>query len=173
MIAAFFMLSDQFLQLVKIIADFFEDIGFSTRVFDMFLQGAFVESEGRELLYSKIIDAIKENPIIGYGLMGDRPIIGFYVHNLFLEVLCHFGVALGSIILLLIVGIPCRALSKCRKTDAFVFILMLMCIVFVKLMFSGSYLDEPYLFFLIGVSISVNRRIESVEKQSNNNCAGI
>ena len=155
---------DFLLNAAEFLSEKFEDIGFSTRIFDQFIEGEIAESKGRETLYSQIIIAIKERPILGYGLMGDRPIIGFYVHNLFLELWCHFGVILGSAIIIAIICIPVAALIKVRKSDEFGFVLMLICMVFVKLMFTGSYLDEPYMFFLIGVSLGINRRLRIVGK---------
>ena len=148
---------DFLLNAAEFLSEKFEDIGFSTRVFDRFIEGEIAESKGRETLYSQIIIAIKERPILGYGLMGDRPIIGFYVHNLFLELWCHFGVILGSVIILAIICIPVVALIKVRKSDEFGFVLMLSCLVFTKLMFSGSYIFEPYLFLLLGISVSLIR----------------
>lgn len=155
---------DFLLNAAEFLSEKFEDIGFSTRVFDRFIEGEIAESSGRDALYSQIIEAIKKRPILGYGLMGDRPIVGFYVHNLFLEVWCHYGVILGSAIIIAIICIPVAALIKVRKSDVFNFVLMLMCMVFIKLLFTGSYLYEPYLFFLIGVSLGVKRSVKGAEK---------
>lgn len=152
------------LNTAEFLAEKFEDIGFSTRIFDRFIAGEIADGSGREVLYSKILDAIKVRPVLGYGLMGDRVILGFYVHNLFLELWCHYGVILGSVIILTMISVPVAALIKSRRSDMFGFVLMLSCMVFVKLMFTGSYLEEPYMFFLIGVSLGINRRFKSVEK---------
>lgn len=141
----------------KFLSDKFESMGFSTRVFDHFIEGEITKSNGRNLLYDNIIHAIEEKPILGYGLMGDRTIVGFYVHNLFLEVLCQFGVVIGSMILLAMIGLPIIALIKTIKTDKFNFVLMLICTVFVKLMVTGSYVTEANLFLLLGISLSIIR----------------
>lgn len=139
----------------------FEDIGFSTRVFDSFIEGEISESQSRNILYETVQNAILEKPLLGYGLMGDRPIVGFYVHNLFLEVWCHFGIVFGTAVLLGMIGIPSLALLKSRKTEVFYFILMLMCAVFVKLTVTGSYTAETNLFLLLGLSVNILRKQKS------------
>lgn len=154
---------DNLINAATFLSEKFEDIGFSTRVLDRFIKGEISEGSGRDFLYAKIKTAISEKPILGYGLMGDRPIIGSYVHNLFLEIWCHFGVIFGTAILIGMLGVPTVALLRSRKTNMFNFVLMLICAVFVKLMLTGSYTVEANLFLLLGLSLGVlrSRKIES------------
>ena len=154
---------DNLIKAAEFLSEMFEDIGFSTRVFDRFIEGEIAEGSGRDTLYAAVKSAISEKPIFGYGLMGDRPIVDIYVHNVFLEMWCHFGVIFGTASLLVMLGIPALALLKSRKTSMFGFVLMLTCMVFVKLMLSGSYTTEAYLFLLLGVCLSIlrGRNIES------------
>ena len=56
--------------------------------------------------------------------------------------------------LIVMIAIPAKALLRNKDKEEFYFILMLICMTFVKLCYSGSYLSEPYLYFLLGVSIS-------------------
>ena len=137
---------------------FFGRYGFSTRIFDYFLVGEITDSNGREELSSRVIEAIKENPIFGYGIMSDRVIAGNYAHNIFLEFWCDFGVFLGSILLAIVFIIVIRALYITRKHRHFYFVLMIACLTFVKLLLSGSYLIEPYFFFALGLCINYIRK---------------
>ena len=138
---------------IGLISEVFGRFGFSTRIFDLLLEGDILSDNGRNVLAERVVAAIREKPLLGYGIMGDRVVVGDYVHNLFLEIWCHFGVVLGTALLLTLIVIVIRAL----KNDHDGFLLMLVCMVFVKLMLSGSYLYEAKLFFLIGVAISVLR----------------
>ncbi len=148
---------DFLLNAAKYLSESFEEVGFSTRVFDRFIEGEISEGSGRDVLYNAVISAIREKPILGYGIMGDRPIVGIYVHNLFLEMWCHYGVIIGTVFLFAILAVPAAALIKLRKTRLFNFVLMLTCMVFVKLMVTGSYTTEAYLFLLLGICVGVFR----------------
>lgn len=136
----------------------FGEIGFSTRIFDFFIEEQLAESEGRDVLIKAVWLAIKQNPFWGYGFMGDRSIISPYVHNIVLEYLCSYGVFIGSFITVLTVTVPFVAVTRTRETNNSWMLVMLMCMVLVKLMLSGSYVYEPYFYLLIGFSIGVIRK---------------
>ena len=146
------------LNLSKRLSELFEDAGFSVRIMDLFIEGEIAHSSGRDLLSEQILEKISQNPIIGYGFMGDRPILGFYVHNIILELWCSFGVILGSVFILLMTVIPLKASIKKHDKIISNFIIMLFCMVFVKLMFTSSYVVEPYLFLMLGISVNNLRR---------------
>lgn len=131
----------------------FEKMGFSTRIFDYFINGEITYHNGRDVLYAPAIDAIKTGPLFGYGFMGDRVIFGRYVHNIFLEIWCSFGIIVGSLIILALVGLTVISLWKSRNKDSFNMILLLICMIFTKLMMSGSYATEPYFYLFIGVCV--------------------
>lgn len=136
----------------------FSHMGFSTRIFDMFIEGEISSSSGRNNLYSEIIESIQQKPILGYGFMGDRNIVGYYVHNFFLEIWCHFGIIFGTIVILLFLFVPIVAIVKSRNDSCFGFILALVSMVFIKLMLSGSYVFEKYLFFMLGLCVNIIRK---------------
>ena len=142
-----------FTKFIQFLAGIFERFGFSSRIFDLFLEGNILDDNGRAALIESVVSAIKERPILGYGIMGDRVIAGNYVHNLFLEVWCHFGVIVGTVLLIWLIFTVIRAL-RIEKDG---FLLMLVCMVFTKLMLSSSYLYEANLFFLMGVAVSTIR----------------
>ena len=137
---------------------FFRRYGFSTRIFDYFLVGEITDSNGRDELSVRIIEAIKENPIFGYGIMSDRVIAGNYVHNIALEFFCDFGIFLGIVLLGIIFFMVIKALFITRKHRHFYFILMISCLTLVKLWLSGSYLIEPFFFFMLGLCVNYIRK---------------
>lgn len=162
---------DNLIKIIGWLSRLVENLGMSTRIFDLFLEGEIVNSTGRDRLAEKVITAILQEPIWGYGIMGDWVITGnIYVHNIFLEMWCQFGLILGTIILAVVIGLPLYVMFKyLRKKDVFLFMFMLFCMVFVKLMLSGTYLTETYFFLLLGLSVGYFRRnridaVRSVEQ---------
>ena len=147
--------SDALVQLAQFLSEKFESYGFSTRIFDFFLEGDIAHSSGRDEIYNSAINAIFQSPAFGYGVMGDRVVTNaVYVHNIVLEFWCQFGLVFGTLLLSVVIIIPIKALCLERQnSSAFYFILMLMCMVFTKLMLSGSYITEMYLFLLLGICI--------------------
>lgn len=141
------------------LSELFSEMGFSSRIFDMFTEGMIADNSGRDSHFLRTVAAIAEKPVFGYGLMGDWVVNKLYVHNYFLELWCQFGVLFGTVIALGFILIPLNALHKSRDDeDMLLFILMLMCATFVKLMVSGSYLFEPFLFLLLGISTACVRK---------------
>lgn len=137
----------------------FSKWGFSTRIFDYFIEGGILEGSGRNSLYTRTLAAIGENFTLGYGVMGDRMILGTYPHNIFIELWCQFGVFFGTGILFLFVKLPVTALFRIRKhTEIFLFIIMLLSTSFVKLMMTGSYLFEANFFLMLGFCSGYIRR---------------
>lgn len=156
-IAVYVSSGNRILELAEMLSKEFGRIGFSTRIFDFFIEDQLAESAGREKLSEAVWRAIKQNAILGYGFMGDRSIIGGYVHNIVLEYWCSYGVFFGSAAIVLTAVIPLKAMLRSRGTDDLWLLIMFACMVFVKLMVSGSYVYEPYFYLLIGLSMGVLR----------------
>lgn len=164
--------SDTLVQLAQFLSEKFEDYGFSTRIFDFFLEGDIAHSSGRDEIYNSAINAIFQSPAFGYGVMGDRVVTNaVYVHNIVLEFWCQFGLVFGTLLLSVVIIIPIRALCLERQNPSvFYFILMLTCMVFTKLMLSASYITEMYLFLLLGICIRrirINKKNACFERCSN------
>lgn len=134
------------------------DLGLSIRVFDKFLEGEFSSSASRERIITQLQAMIKENPIIGHGMYGDRVALGSYAHNIAVELWHAFGVILGTVVLGGIIFVLLRAtlITKKQKEYALLFLPLLFS-GFVKLFLSGSIFEEPYLFLLMGISIAIIR----------------
>lgn len=130
--------------------------GLSTRLF-YFMKGEINSpfDSGRSILRKKVIKAISDN-ILGYGLSSDVFFAGAYVHNIFLELIVEFGVFFGFILILGIVWLIFSALIKNNipwniKNIFCIFI----CCGLIKLCISGTYLTDPYIFFMLGMAISL------------------
>ena len=136
----------------------------SSRTLGLFESGEGLNHlSGREELYAGTQKAIMENPILGNGLGSDRIIVGFYCHDIFLEIFCHYGIIVGSIFfLLLFIEIVKlyrnnNLLSKQGGKKLFVIIVMS---GFIPMFVSGSYLTEFKFAFMIGFILRlVNCRV--------------
>lgn len=140
------------------LSEWFESVGFSTRLFEFILDGEMAQSSGREVLLNATITAVGQRPIIGYGIMGDRVICGNYCHNIFWEILCDFGVIIGGAFVLLIVVLIFRAIKGTKNTENLFFVLSLVIMVITKLFLSYSYIIEPYFFLMLGVCATAVRK---------------
>ncbi len=133
--------------------ELFVKIGLSTRVFERLLYAEKVESSGRDIVYDKVWNGIDFLQM--HGFAGDRYLLdGAYSHNLFLEMWYSFGILGGSLILLSIFTLVFVALYCSEKRDSY-FLIVLISFVFGQLMFSGSFLKQGWLYFLIGYSFNV------------------
>jgi hypothetical protein len=141
-----------------------ERIGMSTRVFDLVLSGEFAESLGREQIQRVLTEAIMNN-WFGYGIAGDRAIVGTYSHSLMWELWTSFGVFAGSFLLVILVFYFVKLLLQKAKSpsegDGLLIVLFASC--FVKLFMSGSYLIEPVFFLMIGIVIAEYRKAYTAE----------
>jgi hypothetical protein len=99
------------------------------------------------------------NNWFGYGIAGDRAIVGAYAHNILIELWVSFGVIVGTALFIVPVFFTVLLLIKKSRyntaEDSFILVLISSC--YVKLFLSGTYLTESFLFLLIGVLISEYR----------------
>lgn len=132
----------------------FYNIGFNTRVFDYMLSDAFLDMNGRDVLYGPVIDVLKKNYTKPYGFYYDRVLLnGRYVHNVVLELMINYGVFLGFIVLLTIIVIGIRFFRGEFYPQYKEFVGILWCGICIKLFFSSSYLLEPYFFLMLGCAM--------------------
>ncbi len=132
-----------------------ERMGMSTRIFDRLLNGTLIESSGRDLIRATLFEAIGDN-LFGYGIAGDRAIVGTYAHNILIELWVSFGVFIGSALFIVPIFFATKLLLQKSKNVAVEdgFILALISACYIKLFLSGTYLTEMFLFLLIGVIVA-------------------
>lgn len=113
-------------------------------------------SSGRNIIYIQTIETIKENFLFGSGIFGYigkidyRNVNGtFYPHNIFLEILLHFGI-IGFIVFFIIIFFTVRKIyferKKGYKIDNIYFVSI---ILSLKLLLSNSYLMEMWFWFAL------------------------
>jgi O-antigen ligase len=145
-----------------------DTLGLSTRVFDKYLSGDFTVSSSRTQIQDAVMHYLNENPIFGLGIYGDRRVAGgHYAHNIFIEILSHYGYVIGSILLITIATMVIRSYLFASKQRDGVSILVLMLLLGcnLKLVVSGSYLLEPFFFFLIGYCVAQLRLRKEMKRK--------
>lgn len=154
-----FLCSEEFIALLTLIDAKLSYWGIDNRILDKMLGEDFLVSKERDEIFENLVNGIKERPIIGYGLYGDRVVSGGYAHNIILEILATFGIALGGLLMILFACICCnRIYSKKVTVEYKAIIILLVCTGVVKLFMSGSFMQEPNLFLLLGILLSPYRK---------------
>ena len=79
---------------------------------------------------------------------------GFYAHNIFIEIFVHYGIIFGIVLTCILVSIILAGLFRTSRTKSVVTFTLLSA-GFLKLLFSGSYLNqEPAFYALLGLCVS-------------------
>jgi len=128
------------------------------RITDLIEKKMLLEDGGRRSLIDNCIKYIEQSPFIGLGTYGDRLYLAsFYIstnnvypHNLFFELWMQYGIILGSIILSSFF-IYFIKIFLCSNRSKKIFMSSVFVIIIVKLMVTGSYLNEYLLYFLLGI----------------------
>ena len=155
--------------LIKVMTRLFVNLGMSIRVFERLSNESFFDSNGRNVIVDKLKTAISNNPIIGYGLCSDRTITGSYAHNYAYELWTAFGVILGSLFLIATIYVIFKSWIEAKNVENRGVLLVLICVGFLKLFISSSFLLEGLFFMLIGYGVKLLRmnKFEAVETKGN------
>ena len=139
------------------ISDQIEKLNLSTRVIDAILyDSAESSNEARLEIYEIMLGYIKQRPLTGYGIYGEWSMISYYAHQVVIELWCHYGVIVGSILLLCGAGLILKAFRKNANSYSQVYILVLVSSGVVRLMYTGTYLSD-YIFLLLGFCVAALR----------------
>ena len=127
---------------LKYIGTFLHSMGISSRSIDMLLQGEFTNNNGRDLIWVTVVNAIRNGGVFGYGVLGDRPFVApihyvGYSHNIFLELICSFGI-IGVGFSLYIIIDAIRMIFFCKDTEwreLYIILLSVSCQLFISMSF--------------------------------------
>lgn len=139
------------------IVDWLSSIGLRSRTLELYMSGELTSYDsGRGSLQDTIIPYIWENPVFGNGLWGDRPIIHTYSHNIFIELYVHWGIFIGSIIIITILGL---IITTFVKSDSFLRsrIILYAIGILLPMTVSYSYLTNYNLALFIGVIVLIRK----------------
>ena len=105
---------------------------------------------GRDRFYTGALQLIKDYPLTGIGIAGDRVHLQGFVHNVFLELILDYGIIFGLLISIILICIFVKSIvSVDRETSNFNMIFL--CLGVVPLMFSSSYLFNTWFWIYLGL----------------------
>lgn len=144
------------------LSSFLASRGYSTRIIDFLVKGNSISDESAEArgaIYSKLWNLLLDKPYNGYGIYGEWPIIGWNAHNIYLEVLFHFGFIMGFLIITIYILLFILCIKKTNSVYLQQIFIMLGCYVFINGVFGVSYFNK-WVFLLLGLCINqiINRK---------------
>lgn len=152
-----FTQSEAFLTLGIRVSQMLSANGFSTRVLDEFFAGTFISNNnGRSKFYDIFFEMIGENPF-GYGIYGEWERAGWSIHNLYMQIIIHFGVFLGPLFIAGFLFLIYRAFHRNPNIHARDLIAVWSCYVLLRGLAGGSYVDWDFA-LLLGLCIGELRR---------------
>ncbi len=150
-IVVIFMRNEMFLLLEALL----EKLSIDSRSFSYVINGEFWDDSNRFGILLNGKDAIG---LFGKGLMGDRSAVGSYMHNIIMEFLVQYGAIFGTLLVVALLVCIGRALSA-KNTAEYRWIIILLPCGFLKLMFTGSYLNlEPAFYIFLGFCVNALMR---------------
>ena len=160
-----------------------KELGYSSRTIDKFFEGTLQDDSGREMIFGHAMDLARERPLLGYGMGGSSiPLFervngyaaeigqGVYSHNLFIELILHFGFFLGGAMCICLIIYTIRAFIKGRTANNYNVIFLMFSLTIPKLMISSVYLAEPDFFVFLGLLLNLcSRAYQTNEHQLSRN----
>lgn len=140
-------------------------LGIQGRTVDMLLMDHLYDS-GRSVIYETGRNMIDERPLFGWGLAGDTLYMenGGYVHNIILEFQIDFGRFFG---ILLFIALNLLYLIALYKSRFHWFVLFFVCLGYIPLFVSNSYLlsFDFYFSFFLCLCLFLRTRKKKVHKK--------
>ncbi len=125
--------------------------GMGSRTLKTILSETIFNDSGRLMIQKNAMELIRDRSILGYGASGELGLINnSYPHNLYLELLIDFGVIIGGLLAIYVTFIVIKSIimhSSIYKDLGFIFLTL----GFVMLQFSGTYLQNIYIFMFVGL----------------------
>lgn len=155
-----------FTMLISEMMDSLSSLGGSTRILGWLLgvdEGSQISSDARVNFAELTFTALKESGYMGLGFAGDRIFMGgFYVHNFFLECLASFGIFFGVLIPVVVFYRLIKGVLRDRNSEKSQFLLLLISLGMIPLLVSGSYVEEPWFYLMLGYCTQTLRAPKSV-----------
>lgn len=159
-----FVLMGGLTNIMSAMSFFFRKLGFNDiRLVQYHQDNMLMDSSGRDLIASKVWNAIVENGIIGGGIGYDRVILDTYAHNILLECYCNFGLLLGSVLIILII-VACYKFINSKEKDIASLGIILISTILIKLLFSSSYLITFEFFLMLGLYFNNKKKSVLLKK---------
>ncbi len=144
-----------FEQILNLLISIFVNAGMNTKIFSTLLEGEFLSTSSRDIIYETCINVIQSKGAQYTGVfsgiyyvrsVGSNWMV--YPHNMILEILMDFGTVIGTLLLLLLL---IMIIKNCLmgSDDRRLFMICLSLMAIVRLMVSSSYLIEGNFYVLL------------------------
>ena len=144
----------------------FTGLQLSTRILEKLIAGDLGNDSYRGVLRDMLYRVLDNGEHFwGLGLFGSQNYGVIYPHFLPLDFFCTYGYFVGSILLILLFAFIVRSLWITRGKKVQAFIMLLFSLSIIKLMLTGTFVNEPYFYFLIGVCATEN--LSYIYRQTN------
>lgn len=139
--------------IVSMLVDLADQLGIQSRTLNKMLQGeeALTNLSGRDIIWRETEENIMRKPLLGWGVAGELSYMVSYPHHIILEMLLHYGLIAGGIIVLVVFGNILKGLIATKLRNPV--ILMFFCAGLCRLFLSGSYLMEPQFWILVALCL--------------------
>lgn len=128
----------------------FSRFGISSRTISLFFEPG-LHWSSRKVLFGTIVGEIANNPLTGIGMGGDRRVLeGQYPHNVFLELMAHYGVPLGGLFLLVFLTLILRVFPSKNERE-YSMLTIWFSIGVIPLLVSGSYIESMHFWTFLGL----------------------
>lgn len=126
------------------------------------------EDDKRMYLYDKAYNAFRYSPLLGNGIGSVWWTVGFYSHNMIMDLLSEGGIIGTSIILIIIFRSFVRLYRLTNKDEVFLFFILVMTGALVRSMFSNYWVAAINLFLVCSMVYGMsNKRIKKIRKLKN------
>ena len=116
------------------------------------------QTSNRDYYYTEALNLITASPLIGYGFFGYLGKTGgWYPHNLFLEILLQGGALFLLFFLLGLIVFFKKAIHLFKTSDPPYLLIPVISYSFIQLMFSGTYILEPFFWFSLAYVFATSR----------------
>ena len=137
------------------VTSLFSGLGFSSRTLSYYVANILDSDSGRINLWARMWRYVLEKPILGYGIAGELTIMGTYPHQVFIEMMMHFGLVAGGVIDCFILYRIIRTFLKTGiRNDC---LWLMTCSGLLPLMFSSTYIQFPLFWVLLGITSGKKR----------------
>ena len=120
----------------------------------------------RMILYKRAYNAFLESPIIGNGVGSIWWTVGFYSHNMFMDILAEMGVIGGFFFLCIIVNTIWKLMMSGKAHPIYILLFIAFFGALVHNMFSGYWVAAIKLFFVCSFVYSMSKRKRSFNRMS-------
>jgi len=154
-----YLYSKYYIEILNYLYSILKPLQVGSRTLSLLLMNDIMNPAGRDIIYNQIWKVILNNPF-GVGMWGDRFRMYLYnqnftySHNIFLELLTEYGIIFGSLIIIALIIIILKSLGKNIPSLQKDFICIFISLGLIPLLISGSYLQEPSFFIMLGFSIN-------------------